>query len=78
MSTPRYAADVFAGLMAELEAYGDAFERLATTQEQAQLARQFQQLISTLPAQLLAAVPAPNERHGPRDALFEQQKTRKI
>jgi hypothetical protein len=52
MSTPRYAADVFAGLMAELEAYGDAFERLAATQEQAQLARQFQQLISTLPAQL--------------------------
>jgi hypothetical protein len=52
-----FSADVLAGLMSELEAYGDAFERLARTREQKQLASQFQQLVSELPKLLIAAMP---------------------
>jgi hypothetical protein len=56
-----FAADVFDALMTRLEAYGDEFERLANTREQAVLAKTFNQLVSDLPR--LLRIAARSEAH---------------
>ncbi len=70
-----FAADVFDALMTRLEAYGDEFERLATTREQAVLAQTFSQLVSDLP-QLLRIAARTEGRNYPVDAVHPQSRGR--
>jgi hypothetical protein len=67
VSDAKCAADVCAGLMNDLEAYGDAFERTAGTAQQKALARGFKELVSTVPRLILIAA-----GHEPDLQLIEQ------
>jgi hypothetical protein len=49
------AADVLAGTMNQLEAFGDAFERVATTPEQMELVKGFKEFVHDLPRLLTIA-----------------------
>jgi hypothetical protein len=67
VSAAKFAADVFAGLMNDLESYGDAFERTARTEEQKMLARGFKELVRQVPRLILIAA-----KREPNQSLIDQ------
>jgi hypothetical protein len=65
VSDARFAADVFAGLMNDIEAYADAFERTARTPEQKELAKGFRELVGDMPRLIRIAA-----KHDPPEKVY--------